>query len=741
MQMNEPVDVAAKRGTCPVCGIGCLTKSHVKDGVVIKVKADHKSSMPADCPRAGQSLAYHNHPDRINFPMKRVGKRGAGQWQRISWDQAMDEIAARLAAIRDQYGPEAVQTLGGSYKGPGDAACWRWSSLFGTPNIMHLGKTCGSAEYNAQWATYGEIGSPAGRPTPGVTKCAIFWGYNPPVPQGVGAAKLIKEARASGTKIIVIDPRRSETAQLADLWLQPRPGSDGALAYGMIHIIISEGLYDKEFVEDWCLGFEELKELVAPFTPEKVAEITWLSVEQILEVARTYATHKPGIITFGLGTVHQGRASNATVFGKAYLRAITGNLDVPGGDLFEEQPEHARFREEMYWDKLISHPLRTRDNINAHLWPIASVRGMQASREAMAKVHPLGVGAAFYQMCTSSTTLCSAILEQDPYPIKAVITQGTNSLVALANAKRVHEALASDKLDLHVVMDHWMTPGAQLADYVLPATDGLERPNLGAAGGMWGFGNWFTAAERTIPPTHERHDDYELWKDLGNRLGQQGYWPDTLEGWFDRLLEPSRLSFSELAARPMAALFPTPSDGKRYEQRGFATLSGKVELASGLMQRLGYPAMPQYEEPVWSPISQPELFKEYPLVVTAGAATKWYYRSQQRQLEQMRKQHPYAFLSIHPDTARDLGIADGAPVYVETPMGRVRQISRYDDALHPQVVHADSCWWYPEQEANEPNLSGVWESNFNMLIPDSPESLSFAGDANLRGHICRVLPI
>jgi len=735
---EQPIEVL-KRGTCPVCGIGCITKSTVRDAMVVKVKADHDSYLPADCPRAGQALTYHNHPGRINHALKRIGRRGEGKWQRVPWEQAMDEIAARLSAIRDQYGPEAVQTLGGSYKGPGDAACWRWSNLFGTPNIMHLGKSCGSAEFNASWTTYGEIGPPAGRPVPGVTKCAVFWGFNPPVPQGVSAAKLIEQARASGTKIVAIDPRSSEITKLADLWLRPRPGSDGALAYGMLHVIIDEELFDKAFVEKWCVGFEELRALVAPFTPEKVAELTWLPEEKILEAARTYATHKPGYITFGLGTAHHGRATNAAVFGKTYLRAIVGNLDVPGGEIFDDQPRQIRFREEMYWERLFDHPLRTRDNINAHRWPIASVRGMKAFHEAMAKVHPLGVGAAFYQMCTSSTSLCSAILEQDPYPIKAVITQGTNSLVALANVKRVHQALSSDNLELHVAMDHWMTPGAQLADYILPATDGLERPNLGGGGGMWGFGDWFIAAERTIQPTHERKDDYQLWCDLGKRLGQSDFWPDTLEGWFDRLLEPSGLTFSELARSKTGALFPSPKS-RRYEKVGFATESGKVELSSNLMKKLGYPTMPQCEEPLWSPFSTPELWEKYPLVVTAGASTKWYYRSQQRQLETMRKQHPYALLSIHPDTAKELGVEDGAPVYVETPMGRVKQIAKFDDGLHPKVVHADSSWWYPEQEANEPNLSGVWESNFNMVIPDDPESLSYAGDSNLRGHLCRVVP-
>src|SRR5581483_6295492 len=182
--------------------------------------------------------------------------------------------------------------------------------------------------------------------------------------------------------------------------------------------------------------------------------------------------------------------------------------------------------------------------VSAHLFPAASVRGMKTYREAMAKVNPLGPGAAIYMMCVAPQCLWSAILDEDPYPIRALITQGTNAMVALANSRRIHEALVSDKLELSVNMDHWMTPGAQLADYVLPATDALERPLLGA---MWGFGNSYEAAHSIVQPLYERRDDYELWKELGNRVGQQGHWPDTLEGWFDTLLEPSGLTHAQLA--------------------------------------------------------------------------------------------------------------------------------------------------------------------------------------------------
>jgi thiosulfate reductase/polysulfide reductase chain A len=361
---------------------------------------------------------------------------------------------------------------------------------------------------------------------------------------------------------------------------------------------------------------------------------------------------------------------------------------------------------------------------------------MKTYREAMGKVHPLGTGPASYMMYPAPTCVWSAIIDQDPYPIKAVITQATNTLAALANAKRIYQAFTSDNLELHVVMDHWMIPQANLADYVLPASDGLERPNLG---GMWGFSNNYSAAARTIEPQYERHDDYQLWADLGNRLGQKGYWPERMEGWFDKLLEPAGTSFGDLAGRELPWLFPAPQS-KRYEQVGFATFSGKVELKSSLLQKLGYNPLPDYEEPCWSPVSTPELAKEYPLVMTSGASSPFYYRSQHRQLKAMRKAHSYATLQIHPQTAKTLGIADGDPVWVETPLGRVRQKALFSDALHPEVVHADGLWWYPEQKGEEPTLAGIWESNINAIIPDDPDHCDFAGDNHFRGLLCRVYP-
>ena len=316
-----------------------------------------------------------------------------------------------------------------------------------------------------------------------------------------------------------------------------------------------------------------------------------------------------------------------------------------------------------------------------------------------------------------------------------ITMQAGNPLVALSDARTLHKAMLSENLELSVNMDHWMTPCGELADYVLPATDGLERPLLS---NMWGFGNAHSASRRTVDPLYERRDDYQLWRELGNRLGQQGMWPDTMEEWFSNILAPTGLSHGELSDRDMPWIFGTPSH-KRFEERGgFATASGKVELGGDLLKSLGYPGVPEYEEPAWSPVRTPELFERYPLIMSTGNSLKWYYRSQHKHLAKMRKQHPYALLTIHPETAAGLGIGEGEMVWVETPIGRVQQQAKFDPNMHPRVVHADSHMWYPEREAQGDAHYGVWESNINAILPDGEEFTDYAGDNYMRGLICKV---
>jgi len=295
------------------------------------------------------------------------------------------------------------------------------------------------------------------------------------------------------------------------------------------------------------------------------------------------------------GSCHLGHgAGQSAVLGKALLRAITGDLDVVGGHALHEGLKGFKWPENLHWDRLVDHPLRTRDNVSADEFPIASVKSYVLFRETMRKVYPAGYAASQYMLWVSPSLVWPAITEGKPYPIRAVITQGGNPLASVAGGRTIYKALVDDKLELHVGMDLFMNPTLQLADYVLPAADFLERD---AAPIGWGIPceGWLIG-EKPIEPLYERREDYQLWQELGNRLGQEGYWPDTFEGLVDQFLEPTGQTFRELVARKVHYEH-RPSRPGQSRKRGFATFSGKVELVPSILKQLGYDPLPRYEEP------------------------------------------------------------------------------------------------------------------------------------------------
>lgn len=727
--------VEVKTSNCFQCWHRCPVRVHIEDELVVRVEPDREMRTSNRlCIKAGIAVDFHYHPHRLNYPLKRAGKRGEDKWQRIPWEQAMAEIADALDEISKRYGPEAVVTMGGTQHTHGDAMAWRWCNLFGTPNMIWQGKNCGEAQQLADCAVLGYGCWIA--VSPSETRCVLLWGSNPPESAPTNGWAILKAAKARGCKIIVVDPRRTRAAEIADLWLQIRPGTDGALGLGILNVIINEELYDRAFVERWCTGFGQIKTLAQEYPPSRVAGITWIPEDKIVQAARWYATLKPSALPFGVADCQiGGGAVKSAVLTKSILRAITGCIDVKGGNTLGTFPQHINWVKHIMWDRQFDHPLRKRDNLGADRWPVASVRGYKLFREAMAKVYPDGLGEAQYQMFVSSGAIWRAILNEKPYPVKAVIMQGSNPLLVLGDARTTHQALKSDKLQLHVGMDFFMTPSNMLADYVLPATGWLERPELRDC---WGFTDIVQGTKPVVAPLFERHNDYDLWRDLGRRLGQAAYWDDTLEAMYDRILEPVGITFDELCSMPGGALKPGQRQTKEYEKKGFGTFSGKVELVPSILEKLGYDPLPKYQEPPRSPVSTPELAKEYPLVLISGSRVVNYFHSRYREQTKLRKGYPYPLLQIHPETAASLGIADGDTVYIETPEGRIRQRARVWDGIHPRVVHADGFWWYPELPGKEPCLFGVWESNINAITPGSEEFFDYAGDDAFRALLCRV---
>jgi anaerobic selenocysteine-containing dehydrogenase len=261
------------------------------------------------CPRLAGAKEYVYHPDRVRFPLKRVGERGENKWQRVTWNQALDEIADKLSGIKDRYGPESLVSTAGT----GRTHYWarlRFFNLFGSPNHIGMGQICYGPVLSANAAIVGwtirhrtSLTIDPGKDGKPVTKCIFLIGIDPQ--QAVHRLwKTVWDAKKMGAKLIVVDPRRTKTAELADIWLQPRPGTDTALLMSMIKVIIEEGLYDKEFVDRWCYGFDKVVERTKEYPPEEAAKITWVPAEKIREAARMYATVRPGLSVNGMGMEH-----------------------------------------------------------------------------------------------------------------------------------------------------------------------------------------------------------------------------------------------------------------------------------------------------------------------------------------------------------------------------------------------------------------------------------------------------
>jgi anaerobic selenocysteine-containing dehydrogenase len=547
----------------------------------------------------------------------------------------------------------------------------------------------------------------------------------------------IEVAKKKGAKLIVIDPRQSESAEAADLWLQLRPGTDCALLLGMINVIIEENLYDKDFVTQWCHGFDALAQRAKEYPLDKVAEITWVPADQIQSAARMFATEKPSCAMEGMGVAHQPNSYGA-IAARHIISAIVGNVDVQGG---EELLGPAPFITEHEIEMPEALPIEQREKILGNQFKLYSWPGYEMVQSNVERVWGKRCDMFGYTCMAPAPSLYKAIAYSDPYPVRGLITLSSNPMVTIPNTKLVHKALKS--LDLYVVVDYFMTPSAQLADYVLPSAMWQERNFL------WNFHNTtpvIVVGEAAVPPTiegkHDRRDDYDFWRGLGIRLGQEEHWPwENVEAYYDYRLAPMGMTFRQMVEK--GRWEPEKWEYKKYEKMGgFGTPTGKIELASTVMEKLGYDPLPYYQEPPESPIRTPELSEKYPLILITGGRFHPFFHSEHRQIDKLRKRYPWAKMQIHPDTAADIGIAEGDWVWIETQHGRVMQKVEIFEDIDPRVVHAQHGWWYPEMPGEEPWLHGVWVSNINVCTSsDEAECDEALGSWPLRTFQCKVYKV
>lgn len=729
IQKNNLNNVNIKKVICGGCGANCGLLIHIKDGKVIKMVGDKTDPLSHGyiCERATAIMSILHHKDRLRYPLKRVGERGEGKWKRITWSQATSEIAEKLCDIIRRYGAEAIAFVHGKPRG-NDYIQRRFMNLLGSPNkFSSAGQVCWDNDAALECITYGWIAFGDIEHA----KCIVEWGNNPEQSDPPKWQKILK-AKKEGAKLIVVDPVLSKTAKEADIWLQIRPGTDGALAMGWLNVIIRERLYDENFVEKWTVGFDKLVERVQKYSPEKVAEITHVPANKIIDSARIYATYKPATISTGVSMDHIGKNASQAIRAKAILRAITGNLDIPGGELLTGlHPNVISETEVEENDRL---PLTQKkkmlgaEKFRLFSWSVFDQITQHAKKAGYRASIP-----SYSLISAHAPTVWRAILSEKPYPIKAIICQASNPLVTCANTQLVYNAIK--KLEVFVVHDIFMTPTAMLADYVLPAATWLERPCLDT----YIAANFVRAGDRALAPIEECKTDFDFIRELGLAMGQEWPW-NSLEELYDYRLRPAGYTWYSFIG-DIRYDAPSPKY-KKYEEKGFATPTGKVEIYSTILESLGYDPLPDYEEPAQSHIRTPELAKSYPLILITGRRFRPMFHSMYRQVEHFRQKHPHPLVEINPETALQLGINDGDWVWIETTLGKVKQKAKISSCVPLNVVSAEHGWWFPEKTGREPILYGLWESNINVVIDDDPEKCDqIVGSWQLRAIPCKIYKV
>jgi anaerobic selenocysteine-containing dehydrogenase len=705
------------RSVCQGCHVECGVLVHVSNGKVTKVEGDpeHPMNRGYTCVKGRAQPQVVHHPDRLKHPLRRVGERGSGKWERISWDEALDGIAEKFTEVREKYGVESIAGIHGT--GPRSTlyANPLLITALGSPNVISVDlHICYQPSLIGERWTYGTSILMESGPDYLNTDCIMVMGGNPLVSHPARGMDILEAKRKRNSKLIVIDPRRIELASKADLWLQIRPGTDVALALGMMKTIIDEELYDKAFVEKWCHGFEALRERVQEYPLEKVAELTWVPADKIREAAVLYATTKPAVMHHRVAIEHNLN-SVQTCRALAILVGLTGNLDIPGGNLLPMSLE-GYVPQASLWEDPQFKPVPEVDKkrLGAETYPLAS--GADA-------VFPFVVGPLANE----------AIRTGKPYPLKALFCSGGNPIVNSQNVKRVWESYKHN-LELHVVADFFMTPTAGVADYVLPATTWMERDEMCDLS----YVNYISARQKIVEPVDESWDDLKMVIELVKRIpwANQEFipWGDVDE-FNEAMVKGMGITFDELKAKSYVMV---PMKYKKYEENGFDTPTGKVELYSTAFEKHGYNPMPFYLEPPESPVSTPDLLKTYPYILFTGSRHIEYFHSEGRQIPALRERVPDPQVEIHPETAEKENIKDGDWVWIETPQvegERVKFKATITDRMHPKMVHARHGWWFPEKPGPE---HGCFESNINVVTTDDPPREEICASVRTRGTLCRI---
>jgi thiosulfate reductase / polysulfide reductase chain A len=681
----------------PRCGVLC----HVKDGRFVRVEANPEAfnngmqGSASLCAKGhtGMQHVYSSH--RLKYPMKRVGEKGEGKFERITWDEALETIASRLKETKAKYGAESYAVLSPEFWPVLNTLGRRFLNVHGSPNYLHSA-ICATPRRAAAEATIGF----SNWATDDFEKCGLIvnWGANPEnSAPNQGVPLSILNALEKGTKLIDIRPMMDPLASKADIWLPVRPGTDCALALAFLNIIIGEKLYDAGFVSRWCSGFDKLAEHVRQYPPEWAEHVTGLPVEKIRRTARLIGTIKPAFIKTGNGIGDQTADGTSTIMAVSLISAITGNLDVPGGYYAPPYP---------VGPSLIK---LNRISTLGEKAPPDYVEKLVAPETPVwyqkAGYWDGGPTAAYYKGLKS-------ILSGKPYPIRVLQASCTNSLSATRNPKMVAEALK--KVDFFFVMDVYWAPHCNYADIVLPActdyehSDQIEVKNRPE-------GTWIGIYNKVVEPLGESRSDWQFYLDLAVKMGYGAdFWNGSMDACLKEQLAPSGIKLEELRKSPRGIFIKRTGHAPEPEYRRYAGLfknlpHGKVQCynefiggkpnvdGSGLL-----PYLPVYHGPPEGTAETPSLVGQFPLIISDVHAYRLCQHSFFNNLPYLRELEPYPWLRINPAAAKKYCIGDGDWVKVESPHGWCRFKAEYFEGISPEVLMTRRGWCQPCQELGLP---------------------------------------
>ena len=625
---------------CQICRAECGMIAHLAQGRVSRLDGDPEDQWSRGklCVKGRNAAQITYATDRLLHPLLREDR--SNSFRQVSWQEAIDFIARKLDAIAARHGPEAlVFYRGTTAKVVDEAVMNRLARLYGTPNVTGTWSVCVGPKILAYNNTFGRP------PMPWCdlrdARHIILWGAEPGATHlhryhGVSAD--ISAARRNGAKLVVVDPRRTPLAGAADVHLQIRPGTDLALALGMINHIISNRFYDADFVASYTYGFDKLAEHVTSYTPLWAQRMTDIPAAMIEEAASAFALTKPASLDRRQGVQHCQHATQ-TLRALAILVAITGNVDREGG--------------------LMMTPYRRLSSL-----PVP--RDLpKPSKSFWQERFPLARDASAY--------LPEAILSEQPYPIKGLVVIEGNPLSCFANTGKVRQAIS--KLDLVVVNDLFANESTELADVVLPACTFLEKGEIS----IQSLRTDFPVRTRmpVIQPLAEALPEWRWLSLLGRNLGFEEFFPfESDQEVVDAVLEAAGWSGREPAI---------PTSHGTMLNSGFSTPSRKIELYSQYLEERGYDPLPT------APPERPE-DGTFPYYLITGARVPQFYHSQHRNIPALRKAHPQPLAEIGRAIAEEVGVSEGEEISIVTTTGTASFTAKPTDNIHPRTVSIPHGW-------------------------------------------------